>query len=59
MTYEGMAVANSQDAGLAWEALVIGSLDSAERERIKKALFAYCEQHTLALVTVLDTRKPA
>ena len=54
MTYEGMAVSNGQDAGLAWESLMRGNLDSGERERIKKALLAYCEQDTLAMVRLLD-----
>jgi len=54
MTYEGMAVANGQDAGLAWESLLRGRLDGAERERIAKALLAYCGQDTLALVRLLE-----
>jgi hypothetical protein len=53
MTYDGMAVANGQEAGLAWESLVGRSLDSGERERIKKALLAYCEQDTLALLRLV------
>jgi len=53
MTYEGMAVANGQDAGLAWESLVRGSLDQSERDRIRKALLDYCGQDTLALVKLL------
>src|SRR5208282_5089282 len=54
MTYDGMAVANGQDAGLGWESLVGGSLDQPEYERIEKALRAYCEQDTLALVRLLQ-----
>jgi hypothetical protein len=54
MTYEGMAVANGQDAGLAWESLVGGSLDQPERDWIKKALLDYCGQDTLAMVKLLD-----
>ena len=50
MTYKGMEVANGQDAGLAWESLVRGVLDQAERERIRKALLNYCGQDTLALL---------
>ena len=39
MSYDGMAVANGQDAGLAWESLVRGgTVDAAERERTRKAL---------------------
>jgi hypothetical protein len=53
MTYDGMQVANGQDAGVAWESLVRGRLDSGERERIRKALLDYCGQDTLALVILL------
>ena len=54
MTYEGMAVASGLDAGLAWESLVRGNLDVAEREKTRKALLEYCGQDTLALVRLLD-----
>jgi hypothetical protein len=40
MTCDGMAGANGQDAGLAWESLVRGRLDQSERDRIRKALLA-------------------
>jgi predicted RecB family nuclease len=53
MTYEGMEVPDGQAAGLAWESLTRDRLDGAERERIKKALFDYCGQDTLAMVNVL------
>ena len=54
MTYEGMAVANGQDAGLAWESLVRGTVDGSERDRIRKALLDYCGQDTLALVSLVE-----
>jgi hypothetical protein len=54
MTYEGMAVANGQAAGLAWESLVGGNLDQAERDEIRKALLDYCGKDTLALVRLLE-----
>jgi predicted RecB family nuclease len=54
MSYEGMAVANGQHAGIAWESLVRGTADPAERDRIEKALRAYCGQDTLALVRLLE-----
>ena len=54
MSYDGMAVANGQDAGLAWESLVRGGLDQSERERTRKALLEYCKQDTLALLRLLD-----
>ncbi len=57
MTYEGMEVANGQDAGLAWESLVRGSLDRGERDRIRKALLDYCGQDTLAMVRLLEVLK--
>jgi hypothetical protein len=44
MTYDGMAVANGQDAGLAWESLVRGGLDQVERDGVRKALLEYCRQ---------------
>lgn len=53
MTYEGMEVPDGQAAGLAWESLTRDRLDGAGRERIKKALFNYCGQDTLAMVNVL------
>jgi Domain of unknown function(DUF2779) len=54
MTYADMTVANGQDAGLAWESLVRGSLDQSEREKTRKALLEYCGQDTLALVMLLE-----
>jgi predicted RecB family nuclease len=54
MTYDGMDVANGQDAGLAWESLVRGRLDENERDRIREALLAYCGQDTLAMVRLLE-----
>ena len=59
LTYEGMAVANGQDAGLAWESLVRGGLDQSERESIRKALLDYCGQDTLALVRLLEALRLA
>ena len=57
MTYEGMEVANGQAAGLARESLVRGDLNSDERERVRKALLAYCAQDTLAMVRLLERLK--
>ena len=54
MSYDSMAVADGQAAGLAWEALVHGDLDCNERDRIRKALLEYCGQDTLALVRLLQ-----
>jgi predicted RecB family nuclease len=57
MNYDGMAVGNGQDAGLAWESLVRGGLHQAESERIRKALLAYCGQDTMAMVRLLENLK--
>jgi hypothetical protein len=54
LTYEGLEVANGADAGVAWERLVRGNLSDPEKERLKVALLAYCEQDTLAMVRVLE-----
>jgi len=54
MTYEGMEVANGQDAGLAWEKLIRINSGQTERERNRKALLDYCEQDTLALVKLTE-----
>jgi predicted RecB family nuclease len=53
MTYDGMIVADGQDAGLAWESLIRGGLDQVEQDRIRKALLDYCGRDTLALVTLV------
>jgi predicted RecB family nuclease len=53
MTYEGMEVANGQNAGLDWESLVRGGLDCDECDRIRKGLLEYCRQDTLALVKIV------
>ena len=55
MTYDGMEVANGQAAGLAWESLVRGNLNSTERDTVTKALLDYCGQDTLALLRLLQT----
>jgi predicted RecB family nuclease len=52
MTYDGMEVANGQDAGIAWESLVHGGLSSNERDGVRKAVLDYCGRDTLALVKV-------
>jgi hypothetical protein len=57
MTYDGMIVADGQDAGLAWESLIGGGLDQVERERVEKALLEYCGQDTLALAKLV-TKAP-
>jgi predicted RecB family nuclease len=53
ISYDGMAVANGRDAGLAWE-MMIHTPDVVERGRLWKALLDYCGKDTLALVKVLE-----
>ena len=55
ITYDGMEVANGQNAGLAWESLVRGILDQPERDRVRRALLDYCGQDTFAIVRLLET----
>jgi hypothetical protein len=59
MTYEGTKVGNGTDAGLAWESLVRGNLDGAERLKTEKALRKYCGQDTLALVRLVEKVRDA
>jgi predicted RecB family nuclease len=54
MSYQGMEVTNGQDAGLAWESLLRGTVDETERARLRKALRDYCGQDTLALASLLE-----
>jgi hypothetical protein len=54
MSYDGMAVANGQDAGIAWESLLCGGFDAGEREKIRKALLDYCGQDTLAMLRLVE-----
>jgi hypothetical protein len=54
MTYAGMQDAEGHDAGIAWESLVHGGLDQAEREKTRKALLDYCRQDARAMVRLLE-----
>ncbi|MDO8803474.1 MAG: DUF2779 domain-containing protein [Elusimicrobiota bacterium] len=53
MSYDGMPVANGEDAQNAYKALLSGTLTPAETEALRKDLIAYCRQDTLAMVKVL------
>jgi predicted RecB family nuclease len=59
MSYDGMEVADGQAAGLAWESLVRGGLDHGARERIRKALLAYCGRDTLGMMALLEKLQDA
>jgi predicted RecB family nuclease len=56
-SYEGMEVSHGDEAGLAWDHMVRGDLDSVGRQRMKSALLAYCRQDTLAMATVIERLK--
>ncbi len=52
-----MAVANGQDAGLAWESLTRGGLAQAERGDNLEGTESYCGQNTLVMVRLLEKLK--
>jgi hypothetical protein len=54
MTYDQMEVAEGGQAGLAWDQMLRGECDPAERKRLRLALLAYCQQDTLAMVRILE-----
>jgi predicted RecB family nuclease len=54
MTYAGMDVADGIQAGVAWEKLVRGGLDATPKDRLGKALLAYCGQDTLAMARLVE-----
>lgn len=54
MTYRGMEVADGAQAGLNWDRLVRGGLESAQRDRLREALLAYCAQDTLAMARLVE-----
>ena len=53
MAYEGLEIADGIAAGLAYDVMLRGGLSRAELERLRKALFEYCEQDTLAMVELI------
>ena len=59
MSYDGMEVAEGNDAGLAWEKMLQSSSGSAEKKRLRDALLAYCKQDTLAMVRLLEVLRAA
>jgi hypothetical protein len=54
LTYGGMEVANGTDAGVAWQRMIRGECDPAERQRLRLSLLAYCSQDTLAMVKIIE-----
>ena len=59
MTYDGMEVAEGNEAGLAWERMVHAEAGSEERKRLRDALLAYCKQDTLAMLRLLEVLQAA
>ena len=57
MSYEGMDVANGQDAGVCLGVAHKGWAGSSRLERIRQALLAYCGQDTMAMVRLLERLK--
>ena len=54
MTYEGMAVSDGAEAGLAWEKMLCAETGGEERKKLRSDLLAYCRQDTLAMVRLLE-----
>lgn len=53
MTYEGMGIAEGQQAGVVWDAMIHSRLTEEEKKKAKQDLLAYCCQDTLAMVRLL------
>jgi hypothetical protein len=54
MSYKDMEVSEGSEAGLAWEKMIRGLVEPAERNRLRAALLAYCKQDTLAMVRLRE-----
>lgn len=54
MSYDHMPVADGTDAGLAYEKLIHGELESDERQTLRNALLDYCKHDTMAMVRLLE-----
>ena len=54
VSYDGMEVAEGNEAGLAWEKMLHTEVGGQERKRLRDPLLAYCKQDTLAMVRLLE-----
>lgn len=54
MSYDNMEIADGLQAGVAYEKLTGNELGAKEKARLRKALLAYCEQDSLAMVRLLE-----
>jgi hypothetical protein len=59
MSYDGMEVAEGNEAGLAWEKMVRAEAGSDERRKHRDDLLPYCKQDTLAMVRLLEVLREA
>lgn len=59
LSYDGMAVSEGGEAGLAWERMIRGNIDAIERSSLRAALLAYCKLDTLAMVRLLEVLSAA
>jgi len=59
MSYDGMEVAEGNEADLALEKMVHAEAGSDEKKRLKHILLAYCKQDTLAEVRLLEVPQAA
>ncbi|HEX5410299.1 MAG TPA: DUF2779 domain-containing protein [Terriglobia bacterium] len=54
LTYQGMEVADGQEAGLAWDKTIRGHASEKEKASLRKALLQYCKLDTFAMVRLTD-----
>jgi hypothetical protein len=54
MSYDGMEVAEGNDAGFAWKKMLHAEVGSEDRSQLRDALLAYCKQGTLAVAKLLE-----
>jgi hypothetical protein len=59
LSYEGMEVADGTTAGRVWESILHGSLEGADKTRLRDALLAYCGQDTLVMVRLVERLREA
>lgn len=58
-SYDDLMVANGGDAQRAYESLISNSVSQEQKEKIKRAMLAYCEQDTFVMVELVNWLKAA
>jgi predicted RecB family nuclease len=53
MTYEGLEVADGVEASLAYDKMIQSGINEEERKKLRKSLFEYCNQDTLAMIELI------